>query len=139
MTTKVRGDDEAAIDALIADFYGAFDNRGGRRIAADRLMDVFLPEAMIVRVGVAVIETMTVETFIAPRARMLADGTLTDFHEWETGASTRVLRGIASRHSTYAKSGLQNGAPYADSGAKFIQLVTKQQAWRIAAIAWEDD
>ena len=70
---------------------------------------------------------------------MLTDGTLTDFHEWETGASTQVLRGSASRHSTYAKSGFQNGAPYAGSGAKFIQLVRKQQGWRIAAIAWEDD
>lgn len=139
MTIEVDQYDEAAIDALVADFYAAFDNRGGRRCAADRLIDVFLPEAMIVRAGATGVETMTVETFIAPRARMLADGMLADFHEWETGASTQVLRGIASRHSTYAKSGWRNGAPYAGSGAKFIQLVRKQQGWRIAAIAWEDD
>ncbi len=139
MTTKADGHDEAAIDALVADFYAAFDNRGGRRSAADRLIDILLPEAVIVRVGQTGIETMTVETFIAPRARMLADGTLTDFHEWETGASTQMLRGIASRRSTYVKRGWRNGAPYVGSGTKFIQLVRKHQGWRIAAITWEDD
>lgn len=139
MTIEASRDGEAAIDALVADFYAAFDNRGGRNSAADRLIDMFLPEAIIVRAGATGVETMTVETFIAPRARMLADGTLTDFHEWETDASTQVRHGIASRHSTYAKSGRRGGAPYAGSGAKFIQLVRKQQAWRIAAIAWEDD
>lgn len=82
---------------------------------------------------------MTVETFIAPRGRMLDDGTLTDFHEWETGASTRVLCDIACRHSTYMKSGRHHGAPYAGSGAKLIQMVRDKQGWRIAAIAWEDD
>lgn len=138
MTIEVDRDDNAAIDALVAAFYAAFDNRGGRRIDTDRLIDVFLPEATIVRASTTGVEAMTVETFIAPRARMLDDGTLTDFHEWETDASTQVLRDIASRYSTYAKSGWRSGAPYAGSGAKFIQLVRKQQGWRIAAIAWED-
>ncbi len=105
----------------------------------DRLRSLFLPGAAIVRTGATGVEMMTVETFIAPRDRMLADGTLTDFHEWETGASTQVLRDIACRHSTYMKSGKHHGAPYAGSGAKLIQMVRDKQGWRIAAIAWEDD
>ncbi|MEH3158399.1 MAG: hypothetical protein PGN08_05325 [Sphingomonas taxi] len=139
MTPASDPDDATAIDALVADFYAAFDNRGGRAISVDRLRSLFLPAAAIVRTGAAGLETMTVDTFIAPRARMLSDGTLTDFHEWETAASTRVLRDIACRHSTYAKSGQHQGAPYGGSGAKLMQLTRAEQGWRIAAIAWEDD
>lgn len=139
MTIAVDPVDAAAIDALVANFYAVFDNRGGRTVSMDRLRGMFLPEAVIVRKAAGGVETMMVETFIAPRARMLADGSLTDFHEWETSASLWVLRDIACRHSTYAKSGRHHGEPYAGSGAKFIQLVRDKQGWRIAAIAWQDD
>ncbi|SEM37170.1 hypothetical protein [Xaviernesmea oryzae] len=82
---------------------------------------------------------MTVETFLAPRSRILTDGTLIEFYEWETSARTHVLRDIACRHSTYAKSGRYHGAPYEGGGAKLIQLARDPQGWRIAAITWEDD
>ena len=58
MTFRANRDDEAAIDALVAGFYAAFDNRGGRSSAADRLTDMFLPEAMIVRAGTTGIDTV---------------------------------------------------------------------------------
>jgi len=95
-------------------------------------------KAVIVRANAAEVETMNVDAFIVPRERMLSDGSLIDFHEWETSATTQVLRGIACRHST-AKSGIFSGEPYDGSGAKLIQLVRTQNAWRIAAIAWQDD
>lgn len=139
MTGAGDSQDHVAIDALIAAFYGAFDNRDGRAIPVDALRDMFLPDAIVTRTTAAGPDTMTVEDFIAPRARMLSDGTLTDFHEWETGARTLVLRDIASRHSTYEKRGAYQGAPYEGGGAKLIQLVRTQRGWRIASIAWEDD
>ena len=92
----------ATIDRLVTDFYAVFDNRNGRPILVDRLREMFLPEAVIVRIGASALETMTVDNFIAPRARMLTIGSLAEFHEWETSAKTALLRDIACRHSTYA-------------------------------------
>ncbi|WP_440975291.1 hypothetical protein [Pseudoxanthomonas winnipegensis] len=139
MTGADDAQDQAEIDALLAAFYGAFDNRGGRAIPAEALRDMFLPEAIVTRAAGSGTDTMTVDSFIAPRARMLSDGTLTDFHEWETHARTQVLRDIACRHSTYEKRGLYQGAPYDGGGAKLFQLVRTLRGWRIASIAWEDD
>ncbi len=139
MTGADDAQDHAEIDALIAAFYGAFDNRGGRATPVEALRDMFLPEAIVTRVAGSGTDTMTVDSFIAPRARMLSDGTLTDFHEWETHAHTQVLRDIACRHSTYEKRGLHQGAPYDGGGAKLFQLVRTLRGWRIASIAWEDD
>ncbi|WP_205956273.1 hypothetical protein [Pseudoxanthomonas winnipegensis] len=139
MTGADDAQDHAEIDALIAAFYGAFDNRGGRAIPVEALRDMFVPEAIVTRAAGSGTDTMTVDSFIAPRARMLSDGTLTDFHEWETHARTQVLRDIACRHSTYEKRGLYQGAPYDGGGAKLFQLVRTLRGWRIASIAWEDD
>lgn len=139
MSSPDVSDDEDAIDTLVAAFYAAFDNRSGRAVPADALRDMFLEAALITRATTDGIDTMSVDRFIAPRERMLSDGTLTDFHEWETEARTLVLRDIAARRSTYAKRGDRDGALYEGVGSKLIQFVRTGQGWRIAAICWEDD
>jgi hypothetical protein len=131
--------DTAEIDAVVARFYAAFDNRGGRAPASDELRELFAPGASITRVSGEGADTWDVDAFIAPRAAMLSDGSLSDFHEWETEAETTVLDNIASRRSRYAKDGRLGGAPYAGAGRKFIQLCRVDGRWRIAAVLWEDD
>ncbi|APH55102.1 Ribosomal-protein-serine acetyltransferase [Granulibacter bethesdensis] len=100
------------IEILIAAFYEAFDNRGGRTVQVDKLRDMFLPEAIVTRSTGIEVDTMTVDSFITPRMRMLSDGTLTDFHEWESGARTFLLRDIACCFSTYEKCGFHKVTPY---------------------------
>jgi hypothetical protein len=129
---------EAEIGAVVAAFYGAFDNRGGRPAATEALRALFMDDARIVRVADERVESWGVEAFIAPRAAMLADGTLVEFHEWETQAQTTVLGGIASRRSLYRKAGRLNGADYAGEGRKLIQFVRDGGRWRIASVLWED-
>lgn len=129
----------STIDEVIAAFYAAFDNRGGRQLAADTLRALFISAARITRVSAAGVESWTVEEFIAPRAAMLSDGTLTEFHEWEIDAWTTALDHIASRHSFYEKSGTMRGQSYAGRGRKFIQLCRVDDAWRITAVLWEDE
>jgi hypothetical protein len=127
------------IDELISGFYGAFDNRASRAVDLSALKSVFIPEAIITFVGEAGVVAMTVDAFIEPRAKMLTDGTLRDFHEWETSESTLNLRDIAVRHSKYQKNGIYLGRPYHGSGQKLIQLVRSKNAWKISAVAWEDE
>ncbi|MBS0295288.1 MAG: DUF4440 domain-containing protein [Proteobacteria bacterium] len=130
---------EPAIEALIADFYAAFDNREGRQPSAEALRAMFDETATITRVGPNGADTWTPEAFISPRVAMLTDGTLTDFHEWEAGAHTRTLANIASRWSRYEKSGVLNGADYRGGGQKFIQMRRAGEGWLITSVLWEDD
>jgi len=125
------------IDEVIAAFYSAFDNRSGLA-QTDRLSELFIPEARVVRVSSGAVESWSVDEFIRPRALMLSDGTLANFHEWETTSQTVVLGDIASRESHYQKTGTMHGRPYSGVGRKFIQLCRLDGRWRITAVLWQD-
>lgn len=49
------------------------------------------------------------DSFIAPRERMLTDGTLTEFAEWEIAERTEIAGSVAHRFSHYSKSGFHDG------------------------------
>lgn len=129
---------DSGIEKLIAEFYEAFDNREGRALNAIALRNMFIPEAIIVRVQEDSVNAMTLGSFLDSRIQMLTNRTLEHFHEWETSAATSILGNMASRHSTYRKSGVLHGDLYEGGGRKFIQLVRISEAWRIASILWED-
>ena len=128
----------AEIESLMSAFYAAFDNRGGRAPAVAGLRALFGEGATITRVTAEGADRWDVAGFIAPRQAMLTDGTLTQFHEWETQAKTTVLENVASRWSTYRKAGILNGADYQGGGHKFIQLYRLGSRWVIGSILWED-
>ena len=131
-------DDLARIDALVARFFGAFDNRDGRVPSLEAIVSLFAPGAIVVRDAGATCESWSVPAFAGPRVRLLTSGELVGFHEWETGASTRLLGAVAERRSTYEKSGTLDGQPYAGHGEKLFHLGRGAEGWRITAIAWSD-
>lgn len=127
------------IDALVANFFSAFDNRDG---ATPRLADVvncFTDKATIVRRSDSGTELYTVREFALPRIELLTRGALLQFHEKETSSTTQIFDGIATRTSRYTKSGLLDGNDYSGSGTKCFQLVALGLDWRIASLAWVDD
>jgi len=126
------------IEALIARFFSAFDNRNG----APRLRDVtdcFTEKATIVHRSEAGTALCSPAEFALPRIESLTGGTLLHFHEWELSSATQVFDGIAARISRYHKTGLLNGSEYAGSGTKCFQLAEVGVGWRIASLAWVDD
>ncbi|WP_372405699.1 DUF4440 domain-containing protein [Streptomyces luteireticuli] len=125
------------IDAVTAEFYGAFDNRGGRAADVARIRRLLLPGGVIAKTG-SESTTYTVEEFIEPRERLLTDGRLVEFSEWETSERTEVVGDIASRFSEYHKSGTLDGEPFEGGGTKNIQFVRTPEGWRIVAVAWYD-
>jgi len=131
--------DRADIDALIARFFSAFDNRGGRVPTLEEIESLFAPGAIVVCDSGTHAERWSVREFAAPRVRLLTSDDLVDFHEWETAASTRVLGAIATRESTYAKRGTRRGEPYSGGGCKFFHVGRFAAGWRISAVAWSDD
>jgi hypothetical protein len=132
-------DHRAEIDAVIARFFGAFDNRGGRIPSLDELTCLFVPGAIIVRDTGSHCEHYSVPQFAEPRLRLLQSGELVEFHEWETESSTQITGAIAVRTSRYRKQGMLNERPYGGTGQKFFQLGRIASGWRISAVAWTDD
>lgn len=131
--------DHDAIDAIVRDFFELFTNTGGRTPSLRAIFDLCIPEAIISKCVATAPEAMSLEAFIAPRAKILTDGTLVDFREHETAHRTNIIGNVAQRVCTYAKSGVLRGAPFEQRGVKVFQLVRTAAGWRIAAVAWDDE
>lgn len=125
------------IDAVTAEFFGAFDNRGGKTADVARIRRLVLPGGVIVKTGPE-FTVYTVDGFIEPRRRLLSDGRLVEFSEWETSERTEIVGDIASRFGEYRKSGILDGERFEGSGHKAIQFVRTSEGWRIAACTWWD-
>ncbi len=130
---------QGKIDALVANFFSAFDNRDGATPRLADLINCFTDKATIVRRSAGGAELYTVREFALPRIELLTQGALLRFHEREISSTTQIFDGIAIRTSRYSKSGLLDGNDYAGSGTKCFQLVDLGTGWRIASLAWVDD
>ncbi|MFE6840876.1 DUF4440 domain-containing protein [Streptomyces sp. NPDC057705] len=128
---------KAEIDVVTAEFFGAFDNRGGKTADVGRIRRLMLPGGVIVKTGPD-LTSYTVDEFIEPRRLLLSGGRLAEFSEWETSERTEIAGDIASRFGEYRKSGIRDGEPVEGGGTKTIQFVRTPQGWRIAAFAWFD-
>ncbi|MFJ9339063.1 DUF4440 domain-containing protein [Streptomyces sp. NPDC101733] len=128
---------KAEIDILTAEFYGAFDNRGGKGADVARIRRLLLPSGVIVKTGPE-LTVYTVEEFIEPRQRLLDGGRLVEFSEWETGERTDITGDIAARFGEYRKSGVLDGEAFEGGGTKTMQFVRTPDGWRIVAFSWYD-
>lgn len=136
-TAADRAADLAAIERLTTTFFAAFTS--GASTALDELPELFLPQALIVRTCGGEPTCYTVAAFIEPRRRLLNDGSLQEFGEWETSGHTELYGDIAHRFGGYAKSWLQNGIAFEGKGMKTLQFVRTLAGWRISAVAWDDE
>jgi len=130
--------DRTAIAAIVQTFFAAFASGPE---CADRLAELrslFLPEAVIVRGG-GEPAVYDVDSFIEPRLELLTGGALVDFSESELSGRTDVFGDIAAHFCSYAKSGVQDGTPFAARGMKTLQFVRTPDGWRISAAAWDDE
>lgn len=59
------------IECVIAAFLAAFDNRSGLAAGPAQLPGLFVPDAVIVKRGAGIVESMTVPRFIARREALL--------------------------------------------------------------------
>ncbi|MET3985320.1 DUF4440 domain-containing protein [Streptomyces sp. PvR034] len=128
---------KAEIDQVTAEFFGAFDNRGGKAADVERIRRLVIPGGVIVMTGPD-FTVYSVDEFIEPRRRLLGDGRLVEFTEWETSERTEIAGDIASRFGEYRKSGILDGEPIEGGGTKTIQFVRTTDGWRIAAFSWYD-
>jgi RimJ/RimL family protein N-acetyltransferase len=130
---------KAELDGLMATFLGAFANPGGARPNVEAIEEVFIPEGMIVSNAGDTPVIYDLRQFIAPREKILTDGTLTEFREWETAETTEIFGSIAHRLSEYRKSGYLNGEWFEGRGRKTTQFVKTPSGWKMSSLAWDDE
>lgn len=129
---------KAELDRLTRAFFGAFTNTGGARPNVDVIREVFIPEGRIIsNVGGEPV-LYDLDGFIEPRRKMLTDGRLTEFSEWEVAERTEISGTIAHRFSEYRKSGRLDGAWFEGSGSKTTQFVRTPAGWRMSSLLWDD-
>ena len=131
--------DAAEIEGTLDTFFAAFTTGPGCAERLDALPDLFVPGAVVVRTCGGAPLLMSVAEFVAPRRDLLLGGGLTDFREWRTGGRLDVFGDVAAWFGPYAKSGVQDGLPFAGAGMKSVQLVRTGDGWRISAAVWDDE
>ncbi|MFF7333490.1 DUF4440 domain-containing protein [Streptomyces sp. NPDC090306] len=129
----------AELDRLIGAFMASFTNTGGRTPELEGIRRLFIPEGRIISTVGQPPTIMDLDAFIEPRRRMLTDGTLTEFSEWEVSERTELFGSVAHRFSTYAKSGVLNGNRFEARGHKSTQFLRTPVGWRICSMAWDDE
>lgn len=127
------------LDKFINDFFAVFDNRENKLPNFIQLKNMFHTDAIITKYDGQHIQTMSVTDFIEPRAQLFANGSLSNFHEWENHSDTTLHHKIANRVSHYQKSGQLNGKDYNGQGIKYFQLLWHKNDWKITSILWQDD
>ncbi|MGK5728559.1 GNAT family N-acetyltransferase [Streptomyces sp. URMC 124] len=130
---------KSELDQLMRAFLGAFTNVGGAHPNVGAVRELFIPQGTIIknaRDGGPVVYDL--DAFVEPRQKMLTDGTLTEFSEWEVAERTEISGSVAHRFSEYRKSGFLDGEWFEGAGHKTTQFVRTPAGWRMSSMAWED-
>ncbi|MEV6148226.1 MULTISPECIES: GNAT family N-acetyltransferase [unclassified Streptomyces] len=132
-------DVKAELDRLMHAFLGAFATIGGSRPNLHVVREVFIPQGTIVsNVGDEPV-IYDLDSFIEPREKLLTDGTVTEFSEWEVAERTEIFGSVAHRFSEYRKSGVLDGKWFEGSGRKTTQFLRTPVGWRMSSMAWDDE
>ncbi|SER06959.1 GNAT family N-acetyltransferase [Microlunatus flavus] len=131
--------DRAEIVELVGTFFRAFTSGDGAHGRIAQLHERFLPQAVVVRTCGEEPAVLGVDQFLAPRERLLSDGSLVDFQEWPVQGRLEIFGDVAHWFGSYTKVGIQAGARVDGAGMKSLQLVRTGAGWRISAAAWDDE
>jgi RimJ/RimL family protein N-acetyltransferase len=132
-------EDQIVIDSITNSFFQTFTNAKGRVPDLNEIYNLCLPQALIIKKTAEGEEVYNIRSFVEPRKTLLTDGALSDFEEKEISQETKIINGIAQRHSVYGKSGVINGTRFKQTGNKFFQFVKTLGGWKINALIWQDE
>ena len=130
--------DKFDIDQLTKSFFSIFTNSNKQQPDWSLIHTICLPETIILKKSSKEEEVYNLDTFIEPRRKILSDGTLTEFEEYEILEETRILDNIAQRYSNFQKHGYFNQTYFKEKGNKLFQFVKTKDGWKISAVIWED-
>jgi hypothetical protein len=126
------------IDYLTSELYNAICFDVGGHPPVERLKELFIPTANMIRNDGDSPEIMTVDDFIISYTDKIKDGTIKSFYESELKHITEIFGKIAHRFSTYeTKIDLTNPEPF-NIGINSIQYIKIRKNWKISSIVWNN-
>ncbi len=126
------------IDDLTAELYKSICFEVDNHPPVEKLKDLFIPMANMIRNDEASPEIMTVDDFIKSYTDRISDGTIKSFYEGELNHITEIFGTIAHRFSTYeTKFDLTNPKPFS-LGINSIQYIKIGNNWKISSIVWNN-
>ena len=126
------------IDNLTSELYNAICFIVGSRPPVEKLKEIFIPTANMIRNDADFPEIMTVNDFIKSYTERISDGKIKSFYEGELNHVTEIFGKIAHRFSTYeTKFDLENSEPFS-IGINSIQFIKIGQKWKISSIVWNN-
>ncbi|HAS47225.1 MAG TPA: DUF4440 domain-containing protein [Microscillaceae bacterium] len=131
--------DKQAIDKITTAFFGIFSNKNNTKPDWDKITELCIAEAIIIKKVHQQQEIYNLKSFIAPRKKILSGGTLQDFEEKEIQEETKIIGSIAQRATKYVKEGYLNGVYFKQQGHKLFQYLKTDKGWQINAVVWEDE
>ena len=131
-------DDLNLIDDLTSELYNAICFEYGSYPPVEKLKEIFIPTANMIRNDGNSSEIMTVDDFLKSYSERINDGTIKSFYEGELNHITELFGKIAHRFSTYeTKFDLDNPEPFS-VGINSIQFVKIDGNWKISSIVWHN-
>lgn len=131
--------DKKAIDLTTKKFFEAFTNVRGQKPKVADIKKLFIPMGILINSTNGTPEIYSLDSFIAPREKMLTDEILTEFSEREVSDTTNIFGNIAQRFSLYEKSGNLNGEYFETKGMKTMQFIKANKNWKFTSVAWSDE
>lgn len=131
--------DKLLINQVTHNFFNLFTNASQQKPILEKIQNICLPETIIIKKSKDKEDILNINAFIEPRKKILSDGTLTEFEEYEIFEETRVVANIAQRFSKYQKKGYLNGNYFEGKGNKLFQYIKTNKGWKIVSVNWEDE
>lgn len=126
------------IDNLTSELYNAICFEIGSHPPVEKLKELFIPTANMIRNDGASPEVITVDDFIKSYTNRISDGTIKSFYEGELKNITEIFGTIAHRFSAYeTKFDLANPEPFS-IGINSIQFIKIGDDWKISSIVWNN-
>ncbi len=126
------------INNLTAELYKSICFEVDNRPPVEKLKELFIPTANMIRNDSDSPEVMTVDDFIKSYTERILDGTIQSFYEGELNHITEIFGTIAHRFSTYdTKFDLVNPEPFS-VGINSIQYIKIDKNCKISSIVWNN-
>jgi hypothetical protein len=126
------------IDNLTAELYKSICFDVDNHPPLEKLKDLYIPTANMIRNDEASPEIMTVDDFIKSYTDRISDGTIKSFYEGELNHITEIFGTIAHRFSTYeTKFDLTDPKSFS-MGINSIQYIKIGNNWKISSIVWNN-
>lgn len=129
------------IEAVIKSLYDSISFKKGVRPDLQKLRNLFIDEARLIRTTKDSHEIMSVEDFINSFNTRIDAGDFIEFSEYEIKNKIELSGGIAHAFSTYETDFETPGGKLNARGINSIQLMEMDGEWKVVNIFWynEDD